>query len=141
MYSKHVSSLAAPSQKVSRDFRAQKDAIFKSDFGSKADVITRYAAICAAAFLLASYTYPALFLGWLAAYLITNFAYYLALHRANGPVLLPQFCFIVSLNILSSGVFSALPIYLWVTHGMKCFLVVNEFNWVGLSFLPFLVCC
>ena len=124
MFDKLEFRSAAVLRPVGKDFALHLEEIYAADFGSRFDVIVRYAAITSTGILLAWFYSVWMFLPWLLAYLGTNVVYLVALSKARAPVQFQTFAAIVALNVVTSGIFAAMPIYLWFTQtlpdSMRC---------------------
>jgi signal transduction histidine kinase len=85
-----------------------------ADIGSRFDLLTRYIMITAAGLLLYAVSGQLLMLAWLAFYLTTNASYCWMLSRASSPIYFAAFARLVGMNIVSSGSFSFMVLYLSV---------------------------
>jgi len=103
------------SEAISQDYWPQVQQIKSSDMGSYWGVVLRYASVTfggiALYFAAGGYGY----LVWLGVYLVTNASYLITLGRMQAPVRLAQYASLIGLNVLTSGIFAAMPVYLWVT--------------------------
>lgn len=84
----------------------------RSDLGSRYDLMARYGIVIISGVLLYLATEQVFMLLWLGFYLITNFIYSWILWRTQGPVHLPEYARLVALNIVTSGSFTFMLLYL-----------------------------
>jgi signal transduction histidine kinase len=113
-----LTDIAEPSRGATPDLPTDHwpsvEAMKRADLGFKADLVARYFLVTLAGGLLFAATGQPLMLAWILIYLIANLSYLWMLTRTSGPVSGTHYATLVAMNMIGSGSFSFMTIYLSV---------------------------
>ena len=87
----------------------------ETGFGSNLDVGARYSLILAAGVVLTYALSSVIYIGWSAAYLVTNLTYRAVVFRQTAPVSARRYIALVAMEATSATIYAVMPVYLWLT--------------------------
>lgn len=98
-----------------RDYWDDVAHVQASDAGARSQTGLRYAIVIGAGLPLYLATWDVVYLLWAAVYVCANMAYSRVLRRTAAPVSLHRYLGLVGLKIVTSSIYAAVPIYLWLS--------------------------
>lgn len=105
----HVRGNADPRE----DYWDEVQHIQTSDIGARSEIILRYMVIVLAGIVLVYATGDVMYAGWSAGYVLINGVYSFWLSRMRSPVNRVSYLGLIVLNVLSSSLYTVMPLYLW----------------------------